>query len=120
MTTSQIDKSVTKGVLQDIKIDRSGGAKTLVVENVQDVDPILGHNMAMRQQQRTDKNRGEGRVIADVPRVIYLEWIKRYGFDMLSPARSNWGMGMTREEHKKFLRSLLNSNPMLKTVDESL
>lgn len=117
---SHIDTSLNKGVKTDISLERMGSDKTLVVKSQQDVAPVLESNNFMRQNANRGADRGHGRVIADVPRVVYEDWKVRYGFDMLSLEKSNWGMGMTKDEHKRFLRQLLNSNPALKCVDERL
>lgn len=121
MSASLIDSKIEKGTKTDVFIDRDNlHGKRIVVNDVQDVEPLLDHNKTMREHARRDANRGEFRVIADVPKVIYFQWKNVYGFDMLSPAKSNWGLGMSRDEHKRFLRALLNANPALKTVDESV
>lgn len=117
---THIDRTTNKGVLTDLHIERDSGGKKLIVNDVQDVDPILRNNAITRDYNRTDANRGEWREIADIPTVIARQWKNMYGFDVLSAANSNWGYGMTRDEHKKFLRKLLNANPALKTVNESL
>lgn len=116
-----IDSRIDKGVQTDIIVERNGtNSGKVYVKDTQDIAPTIKSNEFFRHNSRTDSKRGEGRVIADVPRAIYLQWINTYGFDMLSYKKSNWGIGMTPQEHKKFLRGLLNANPALKTVDESL
>ena len=122
MSKILLDVSQDKGVKKEIYLEGHGHEQKLVVNTSQDVEGTLKHNEAMKAiaSENKTKNRGEGRVIADVPIAIYHQWKQTYGFDMLNPANSNWGMGMTRLEHKKFLRALLNANPALKTVDESL
>lgn len=117
---STIDTIINKGVKTDISIERVGDDKTLAIKTEQDVAPVLQSNQFMRDNARTDSERGRGRVIADVPMVIYHDWKERYGFDLLSPQNSNWGMGMTKQEHQKFARRLFEANPALKCVDERL
>lgn len=122
MTTSHIDRSRNKDVATDIYIDRTDGGKKVVVSDTQDVDPILRHNAAMRAQGTTkgNDNTTHFREIADIPVVVARDWYNRYGLFLGSPAKSNWGMGMDRASYQRLLRSLLNANPALKTVDERL
>jgi hypothetical protein len=117
-----IDAKVENGTATKIAFDGHGKDRKLLVKTEQDIDPILRQNAELRTMQtiKGTDNQSHGRVVADIPKTIYLQWKKSYGFDVFSPARSNWGFGMTRDEHKRFLRSLLNANPALKTVDERL
>jgi len=117
-----LDQTLKNGLLTQISMHRDGKDKTLVVNTVQDVEENLRNNAAMRSAStvKGTDNQAHMRIVADVPMAIYRSWINLYGFDMLSHSKSNWGQGMTKEQHKRFLRSLLNSNPALKTVDERL
>lgn len=117
-----IDTQTKNGTTTKIGFDGHGKDRKMVVKTEQDIDPLLKQNAELRTMgtvKGTD-NQAHMRVIADIPQAIYLSWYRIYGFDINSPQNSNWGMGMTAREHSKFLRSLLNANPALKTVDESL
>lgn len=117
-----IDQQVKDGTVTKIGLDGEGRDRKLLVKVEQDVDPILRQNAELRKMGTVKGNdhTSHFRVIADIPQAIYLSWRRIYGFDIFSPAKSNWGFGMTREEHKKFLRALINATPALKTVDERL
>jgi len=117
-----IDVNIENGTTTKIAIDGDGRDRKLLVRTEQDIDPLLKQNAELRtmtSRKGTD-NEQHMRVVADIPKVIYQSWKRIYGFDIFSPMRSNWGLGMTTQEHKRFLRGLLNSNPALKTVDERL
>jgi hypothetical protein len=120
--TKLIDLQVKDGTTTKIGLDGEGRDRKLLVKVEQDIDPILRQNAELRTMQsvKGTDNQMHMRVVADIPKAIYLSWKNLYGFDIFSPERSNWGMGMTRDAHKKFLRSLLNATPALKTVDERL
>jgi hypothetical protein len=120
--TKLIDVQVQNGTTTKIGLDGDGRDRKLLVKVEQDVDPLLRQNAELRTMRSAKGNDSEAhlRVVADIPKAIYLSWRKTYGFDLLSRANSNWGFGMTAAEHKSFLRSLLNANPALKTVDERL
>ena len=120
--TKLIDADFKGGTLTKIGIDGDGRDRKLLVKTEQDVEPLLRQNERMRAEDsvKGSDNQPHFRIVADIPKAIYLSWRNLYGFDIFSPQRSNWGMGMTAEAHKKFLRSLLNATPALKTVDESL
>jgi hypothetical protein len=117
-----IDAKVENGTTTKIAFDGHGKDRKLLVKTEQDIDPLLRQNAELRTMgsvKGTD-NQTHFRVVADIPKAIYLSWKSLYGFDIFSAERSNWGMGMTREQHKRFLRSLINATPALKTVDERL
>lgn len=58
------------GVLVRPHFDANG--KDLAIEHVQDVEPILEHNKALRgEDQRSDW----GRHVASIPNVIYVRWL---------------------------------------------
>lgn len=117
-----IDAKVENGTTTKVGFDGHGKDRKLVVKTEQDVSQIIKQNAELRTMgtvKGTD-NEAHFRVVADIPKAIYLSWKNIYGFDIFSPERSNWGMGMTRGEHKRFLRSLINASPELKTVDERL
>jgi hypothetical protein len=120
--TKLIDAKIENGTTTKIGLDGDGRDRKLVVKVEQDVNPILKQNAEFRSMgsvKGTD-NEAHFRVVADIPKAIYLGWKNNYGFDIFSPERSNWGLGMTRDEHKRFLRGLINATPALKTVDERL
>lgn len=115
-----LDTNIKNGVKDDVYIDRhSQTSGKVIINTTQDVEPILNENAIMRDATRGLKKES-GRVIADIPKVIIDNWKNMYGFDIYSPLKSNWGYGMTKEQHKAMLRKLLNLNPALKTVDERL
>ncbi len=117
-----IDAKIENGTTTKIAFDGHGKDRKLLVKTEQDIDPLLRQNAELRTMgsvKGTD-NQTHFRVVADIPKAIYLSWKSLYGFDIFSAERSNWGMGMTREQHKRFLRSLINATPALKTVDERL
>lgn len=120
--TKLIDVQVQNGTTTKIGLDGDGRDRKLLVKVEQDVDLLLRQNAELRTMRSAKGNDNEVhfRVVADIPKAIYLSWKNTYGFDIFSAQRSNWGFGMTRAEHKSFLRSLINASPALKTVDERL
>lgn len=120
--TKLIDVKVEDGTTTKIGLEGHGRDRKLLVKTEQDVDPILKQNADMRAAGSVKGSDSEAhfRVVADIPKAIYMGWKNTYGFDIFSPERSNWGFGMTRQEHKRFLRGLINATPALKTVDERL
>jgi len=70
-----------------LTLDR--GEKLIVAETMQDVEPILEHNKALRrQQQRSDW----GRHIATIPNVILVRWLNE------EHARGNVGLRLFGRE----------------------
>ena len=117
-----VDIKVDNGTITKIGFDGHGRDRKMLVKTEQDISPILQNNAELRTMGSVKCTDSEThfRVVADIPKAIYLGWRNTYGFDIFSPERSNWGMGMTREEHKRFMRGLINATPALKTVDERL
>jgi hypothetical protein len=120
--TRLVDAQLQNGTMTKVGLDGHGRDRKLVVKTEQDVEPLLRQNAMLRGAGTVKGTDSEQhfRVVADIPKAIYLSWRKLYGFDIFSPERSNWGHGMTPAQHKQFLRSLLNATPALKTVDERL
>jgi hypothetical protein len=117
-----LDNTLENGTATKIAFDGHGKDRKLLVKVEQDINPTLKQNAELRTMGTVKGSDKEAhfRVVADIPKAIYLSWRNLYGFDIFSAERSNWGLGMTRDEHKRFLRSLLNTNPALKTVDERI
>jgi hypothetical protein len=75
-------------------LDRS--EKLIVVESIQDVEPILERNAALRREpQKSDW----GRHIATIPNIILVKWMNEDGVNVL---------GLTSEEFGEFIRKKLN------------
>jgi hypothetical protein len=80
--------------LARIHLDSDGDRVT--IEHVQDVEPILAHNKALRgEPQKSDW----GRHIASIPNVILVRWMNEEGADVLK---------MSGEEFGAFIRKKLN------------
>lgn len=55
-----------------VRIHKDSNGKDLAVEHVQDVEPILERNHALRgMEQKSDW----GRHVASIPNVIYIRWL---------------------------------------------
>lgn len=62
--------------------------RKLVVERVQDCDPILEHNKMLRtMEQKSDW----GRHVASIPAVIYEKWFNEYNAGRSVPDLKMWG-----------------------------
>jgi hypothetical protein len=84
----------TSGVEPRVHLDRDG--RSLTIEHLQDVEPILERNKALRAEpQRSDW----GRHIASIPNVILVRWMNEDGVNVL---------GLSGEEWDKFLRRKLD------------
>ena len=55
------------------------------IEKIQDVEPILNRNQALRNHNDGFNSDRTGRRIASIPMVIYHQWLQE-GFDALDPA----------------------------------
>jgi hypothetical protein len=117
-----IDSHIKNGTVTKIALDGHGDDRKLLVKTEQDIAPNLLQNAEYRKAGsiKGNDNQVHMRMVADIPEVIYLGWKNKYGFDIFSPEKSDWGFGMTRAQHGKFLRALINATPALKTVDERL
>ncbi len=73
-------------VLARIHVDPDGDRLTL--EHIQDVEPILERNAALRREpQKSDW----GRHIASIPNVILLRWMNEDGVNLLGLSSAEWG-----------------------------
>ena len=74
------------------------GEKLMVFERLQDVEPILNHNAALRQQeQKSDW----GRHVASVPCVILEKWMNESGaawWAMSAAERKEWEAKLVAEK----------------------
>lgn len=69
----------TGGVIT--RVHRDSGGRTVVVERIQDVEPILERNKALQSvPQKSDW----GRHIASIPNVILERWIHEEGVNYLA------------------------------------
>lgn len=74
------------GVVARVHLD--SGGNSLTIEHVQDVEPILARNKALRAQpQRSDW----GRHIATIPNVILVRWMNEDGVNVLGMSSEEWG-----------------------------
>lgn len=83
-----------------VTLDRAPKARDslIVVESMQDVEPILEHNRALRSEpQKSDW----GRHIATIPNVILMRWLNE------EHARGNTSLRLFSEEYKKLLATKL-------------
>lgn len=69
---------------------------TATLNRVQDVEPIIEANKRAQSNNDGMSTTREWRHIARIPDVVYLEWCKTYGVDVLHP------------EHSKLLTRLLS------------
>lgn len=78
-------------------------------EKVQDVEPILRRNRALRNHDDGFNASRDGRRIASIPMIVHMKWLQE-GFDCTDPA------------NEKELRRRLNSSEWsaLRTSDGSL
>lgn len=58
------------GVTTQILLDSNG--RDMAIRHVQDVEPILEHNAALRSM---DQKSDWGRHVASIPNVIYVRWL---------------------------------------------
>jgi hypothetical protein len=80
--------------LARIHLDPNG--RDLTIEHVQDVEPILERNAALRAEpQKSDW----GRHIASIPNVVLVRWMNEEGADVLK---------MSGEEFGAFIRKKLD------------
>jgi len=83
----------------------------VVIERVQDCEPILERNKALQNEQRADSD--WGRHIASVPNVILERWIKEDGVNLLALPAQEFGALIRRKLRDPdwaFLRT--NSKPI--------
>ena len=74
------------GVVPRVHLEPDG--TSLTIEHVQDVEPILARNQALRAQpQRSDW----GRHIATIPNVILVRWMNEDGVNVLGMSSDEWG-----------------------------
>lgn len=82
------------GVSSRIHLDADGDA--LIIEHMQDVQPILERNRALRGKAQTSD---WGRHIATIPNVVIVKWMNEEGADVLR---------MSGEEFGAFIRKKLD------------
>ncbi len=58
------------GVVTRVHLDSNG--QDLAIEHIQDVEPILERNKALRAE---DQKSDWGRHVASIPNVIYVQWL---------------------------------------------
>ena len=74
------------GVVPRVHLEPDG--TSLTIEHVQDVEPILKRNAALRAEpQRSDW----GRHIATIPNVILVRWMNEDGVNVLGMSSDEWG-----------------------------
>lgn len=79
-------------VVTNISLDKS--EKLIVAHSMQDVEPILEHNKALRSmQQKSDW----GRHVASIPNIILTKWLHE------EHARGNTGVRLFGEEMNKIV-----------------
>jgi hypothetical protein len=75
-----------------IHLDSDG--RSLTIEHLQDVEPILERNKALRAEpQRSDW----GRHIASIPNVILVRWMNEDGVNVLGMSSEEWGAYVKRK-----------------------
>ena len=75
-----------------VHLDSDGDRLTL--EHIQDVEPILERNAALRAEpQRSDW----GRHIACIPNVILVRWMTEDGVNVLGMSSEEWGQYIKRK-----------------------
>lgn len=100
------------GLTTKIDIENlGGGRRRLHVTRSEDVSAVLKHAADIRssglRHRRNDAEVVDQQPFAIIPPTVVFEWIAKFGFNVtLSPARN----GMTKEEFRAKLRSLLNSS----------
>lgn len=79
-----------------IHLDSNG--QDLAIEHIQDVEPILEHNKAMRS---IDQTSDWGRPIAEIPNVILIRWLDE------AHAKGNTDLRMLSPEFNQIVRKKL-------------
>jgi hypothetical protein len=80
-------QAATSFVKPRIHLDRDG--TSLTIEHIQDVEPILERNAALRAvPQKSDW----GRHIASIPNVVLIKWMNEEGADVLKMSGDEFGV----------------------------